>query len=613
MVKSWIVCHTHTHMQSNAMHHLRIISPHSWIKFAVYGLTLTSTQVAAITSIKVAHKVSNYVGHIASRHTDFVHPSNNDGATATQANLLDVTYSGQLADGAKTKFVEDQNNNQFPCGSYTHALPAADASQVTGGIPYAEEAPPFMTGSTNTNLISNAEATTTVTATGPIGLFKTSHLDSTKVFAYCYELNSKWYDSGIRVKKTEVATLTAASGFAWTANRVQTSVWHSYNVIAREADSKMTYGGDLAAQKWVSFVDITKNNAAGSAMLVDNPCVNGAAGAESTVASGKIQGAGTGNKELTILQGTHLLDDAKSFAACYSPDDTNWYDTYIRFTVSQVSAISHKPGSWTSAGDEIEHSTFGQLPHQYANARGTEVWYHGSLADDKWISFVYDPLASGVTNQMVEHGIGYSTPCVMANAGATKDSTHSGALQATGSKTLQLDSTGLDTDLTYAVCYTHTSGTTTDANWADTGIRITFSKVHNAQLGSGYTGINPCDMTTVFQPTNVLPMVTSLVLAYCGTLTSGKYIQFVATDSANPCVPSIAGTSLSFAASPGPPSKAIEMDTSGTTVDTSKTCALCYSQTQPTLLLLATTLMLQLAVLTLHLGLIPTSGLKFPG
>lgn len=253
-----------------------------------------------------------------------------------------------------------------------------------------------------------------------------------------------------------------------------------------------------------------------------------------------------GGRVVTIPQSTSssLLDDSKEYTVCYSSegdDDADaWQDSYIHFKITKLAYIQHTVGKWTDyAGQTIKHLTLGQLPNQYSGATGLEIDYFGSLGSDNHISFVDASLGASTL-----HGITYYQPCDSGSIAAeTTDSVHSGVLTASGTTISTLDSTVLLTSKTYALCYAEGAGDTADSTWADSGIRITFPRVINVQYGSGHSGIQPRDMTSIFYMTNVLPKYANMELTYVGDLPSGMSLSLVdasltttGSTLVNPCV-----------------------------------------------------------------------------
>jgi len=531
-------------------------------------IRVTISKVTMITSIGVNHKVSKYVGHVAARGATESIPTGRAGTLATQANLLDIAYTGELGANKHLSLVDHTLGNlaRFPCLANSVAAAAQD-SQHSGAV-------------------QAGLADKTV-------LVQTDQLLTTSVFSVCYsEDGTTWYETGIRVKRSEIKTITTASQHASPADRHASSVFHSTNRIPQLAVQMLTYVGELPNDKWLSIVDASLNS--------NNPCVKGSVAAtpadftHSGVVLGRDNLGNAGGKIVTIQQSqpSELLDTSKNFAVCYSSEGAaasdEWQDSYIRYRITKLSQISHTVGKWEGyVGQLISHHTLGQLPNQYSGASGLSLNYVGSLATQKHVSFIDAELSPNTV-----HGIVYSAPCDDGTvAAASKDSVHSGTLSAaTGSKSITtLDSTTLLTTKTYALCYAEGDGSATDGSWADSGIRFTFSRVSNVQLASGHAGINDRDMTSVFYMTNVLPQFANMELKYLGDLPTGNFLSLVdaTLGSNNPCTdgstaaanPDVYHSGVIPSATHSGRLATVPQSSTATKLEKQKIFAVCYSET----------------------------------
>ena len=168
--------------------------------------------------------------------------------------------------------------------------------------------------------------------------------------------NTVWYDSGIRVKISEISSLKLSSGYTG-YERDQTSVFKPTNRLAQVKDQKLTYwdgplgealpkagAGNIGTNKWLVVVEIGQNSGF--------PCVSGTNAAALSantgspgkrLVSGTAQassfGGGATGKTAKISQANAdtLLDTDKTFTVCYSKTGgtTNdaWQDTYIHFKI----------------------------------------------------------------------------------------------------------------------------------------------------------------------------------------------------------------------------------------------------------------------------------------
>lgn len=323
--------------------------------------------------------------------------------------------------------------------------------------------------------------------------------------------------AGIRVSISKITTLEYSS-----PARSMTSAITAINRIPQYAsEAVLTYTGDLAAEKWVSVVDLDYNEA--------NPCVTGtvaAATADSTH-SGALQAA-SGEYSVTIPQST-LLDESKTYAVCYAEtsgasNDVTWRDSNIRLLMSKILSIhSHA----------VTHTTYGQI----ANVDSLQITYLGSLVNQKWLAFA-DQSLSG------------QDPCASPDVPVSiSDALHSGHYQAaSGSKVVTLDTTAMDTSTTFALCYTEATDVTyffgrwpfSDASrsylpdmtvsWVDSGLRMTVSKIsaieYQDELPYGEAK-RSFTSTNVPAPTNRLPQVADVDIRYIGDVDNYKWLSLV--------------------------------------------------------------------------------------
>jgi len=562
---------------------------------------VTISKVQSLSSISVTHKVNGYAGYIAHREVSETRDRALDALTSTTPNLLDIQYAGQGTIVNSITFVtlvDALLSTRFPCGEngYSTVGTSRTIAEVATGETYTHSGGSVASTSDVTANIAAGTATDRVAPVPgtQVALFQTSALGTETgtapavmgYYAFCYSESTTvtdpvWYDTGIRVRKSEVARLISKSDYS-TADetyrpaeydRFYNTVFHATNVMPLMAGSgarKFIYEGVLAQSKSLFLKDASFNS--------NNPCVKGTGGETLLTATGW---AGTGaGKTVNVNQATWTTwTEATTMAVCYSVDGTTSIDTYVRFSISKVAKLSFQTGAWSStAGVTMSHITYGQLPNQAPNAYGQDVTLVGMMSPTTSISFVDSEAASTTTTVF---GISYYRACTTGtNAASAKDSTHSGVLTAASSVIKTLDSTDLSKSKLYAVCYNGTFG------WIDSGIRVTFSKVNNLQLGSGYTGINAREMTSTFFPTNVLSQSASLTLRYRGDLissfTSGTWLSVVdaTLSNNNPCVVGATAASAASTTSSGVLAAAAgstSVTLNSATLDVTKTFALCYS------------------------------------
>ena len=140
---------------------------------------------------------------------------------------------------------------------------------------------------------------------------------------------------------------------------------------------------------------------------------------------------------------------------CHADSGTHtasWTDTAIRLTVSKLTDITFGPSSvngWASRTFYVTNVPLAtsKLP-QVAN---TVFTYGGELAASKWFSLVDSSLNSNHPDNTKRA----NNPCIYgATAASLEDSTHTGAIQASGTKTVTIPmDTLLDASKLYALCY----------------------------------------------------------------------------------------------------------------------------------------------------------------
>jgi len=462
---------------------------------------------------------------------------------------LSLTYAGSLPAQKYVSLVDASLNSNNPCLDGTVAAASAD-TQHSG--------------------MKQPSSGSTVT-------FNTAALDTTRAFAFCYAetdgltTDSTWQDSGLRKTISKIETITYSykqGSYSTVSNppiiRTMSAVASATNVLSHIETMVLTYAGDLANEKWISVVDQTLNN--------NNPCISPviASHFSDTLHSGPVQAA-SGSKVVTITTAVASFlatvphPTPTVYAICYAETagtvtDTSWKDSYLRVKISKVYAVS-------SHG--VTHATSGSV----ARVSGMLLTYVGTLGFNKWLS-------------MVDQTYNSNDPCVSgAVAAATADTTHSAAGQAgTVDKNAVLNTYGLSTSATFAVCYAETDGTSTD-NWVDSGLRLVISKM--TYLSYGFP-IRSFISTNVPAATNRLPQKTSVAVTYGGDLAGNKWISIVdaSLNSNNPCILGTvaAGAMDSQHSGPIEDSSFIKQVTvpQGTLLDANtpqKEFAVCYAET----------------------------------
>jgi hypothetical protein len=438
----------------------------------------------------------------------------------------------------------------------------------------------------------------------------TNTLDTTKTYALCYTKATAtaapagtsadtWRDSGVRLTISKISTIATSSRHPGVIAREQSSVFKPTNRVPTSANMKFTYRGDLAASQLISFVDASTDN--------NNPCVQNsvASGTASTTKSGALS-ADANNVFIVPNAGAAALSAAKIYAVCYAESATWYLDSGIRMGATQIESLK-------VVGIDI--TTTGQVPNTEA---GLDFQYTGALAVSSWIA-------------LVEEGQNDDFPCASSVAGAnnnavsvTSDPDYSGYRRAGNdgagnpSREVKLMETyKLSTSSVFALCYaTGGDASSSDPNYADSGIRVTVPKVWNVMTASGYTGpacsfggdrkvpnnckidTKPRDMTSKPLSTNRIANVANQVLTYEGDLVANQYLALVSaalnpsgpdtsaahddstSGNANPCVKASVVTTASttstgaFQAPTG--SNAVTF-ANANNLDASHTYAVCYS------------------------------------
>jgi hypothetical protein len=509
-------------------------------------IRLTVSDVEAIMSIGVTHKVNDYVATIASREdtSTFNTFYYKDGS----ASKLPIVYSGTIAASSWLSLVDETLGylTNFPCSNDTVA---SGQSNHTGLAP-------VQAGTLN------ADTSSTV-------LFTTASLDYTKTYAVCYSQQSAtsgFRDTGIRVKRSAVDSIQYHSGYANPRPREITSVEYETNRLP--AATSDVYGNlDL------SYVGVFDTTGAGTLQftLVDatlnggDPCVEDltgqAADAQHTSAInvGDPRGSydycpphlGHVNSptcaQITSSEFTNAqIGDASavaadtSFAVCYYADSGSgdvWRDSYIRLTFSKLAFLDHYVGRYTDSsytyGRRIRHRTAGHLPSITAGQEGLDLFYVGPVDG----SAPAISLVDAASNNVVENDATYQRPCALASAGLSASTTATGAMTLSSSvgegcsshKCGAVDtfaSYNLDQQKVFALCYSEDSFST---HSQDTGIRFTISKIQALTFDGDDSDART--NTPLFLSTNRIPSWKNRQFTYTGhNDLLGMYVSFVADD-----------------------------------------------------------------------------------
>jgi hypothetical protein len=454
-----------------------------------------------------------------------------NGQIASQSRLA-VEHVGSLPAGQQLSLVDHTLNNNFPCASGVVA--AAAPSVAHSGV---------------------------VAAVGRIATFNTTAMSTSAIFAACYKSGASgvWQDSGIRLSTPRLIALNYENPI-----RTLTSSKSELNTLPQEPNLQLTYSGTLQKNKWISIVDASLSG--------NNPCVTGvqpAAGAD-TVHSGRMKAA-IGLKVFILKQSTFALDPLRNFTVCYaegdgSATDETWRDSYISITFTRIHSVATHGISITSTG-------------QLARVQGMSLEYR---------SMGLNAIGPGAWLSLVDQTLNRYQPCKLGSvAAAAADAQHSGSVRATpGTRIVPLTTSGLNTALNFALCYTEALGTAS-ASWTDSAIRLSISKITSIQYGPDSTSfpIRTMISTSDIARTNRLPQVANATLTYVGDLAVHKWISLVdsAMNNNNPCVLGDIAAASADSTHSGPlqahaGTKVVRVPQS-VLLDEEKMFAVCYAET----------------------------------
>jgi hypothetical protein len=449
-------------------------------------------------------------------------------------------------------------------------------------------------------------------------------------YALCYaegfgdENDDTWRDSGIRLRTSEVTAFSTKSVTTRTYGQLPDHpaglVYTIHGVPLAAGSTANDLWGGREPSKWMSLIRSNSSTLIGGAAnyfgtTIDNPCedVSEADHAADDYHSGQAQ-ADTNHQISTV--DTNSISKSAEFALCYSSDaadpvNPHWWDSGIRFTISQLSGIKY---SGFTAATAAAHGKTARLiqsraaalqPADQVVARvlpqmfDVPLTYVGQLPVASYISLV-------AIRNTAEYN--YQNPCVNpAVAAAEADSTHSGAVAGchsfvglctgdvqtrynsphapnhptidtiTGNKevTIPQDLDFLESNQTFTVCYSDGDGTVNDPNWRDSYIHVTMSKIDSLTASS----VVHYDHGMVADHDSTVPLQAQ----YNGELAEGALLSLVDENlnSNNPCIdPTVAAataSSQSTGATAADPASGTVVPLVTTDLGVSYQFALCYS------------------------------------
>ena len=168
---------------------------------------------------------------------------------------------------------------------------------------------------------------------------------------------------------------------------------------------------------------------------------------------------------------TASMATSYTYAVCYTEavGDTTapWTDSGIRLQLSKITTIQYGTASQSFPVRNMLSTNLAAAINRLPQVANTPITYTGDLANNMYLSIVASSLNG-------------NNPCVEGtHAAAAADAQHSGPLQAGSSdKIVTIPQTPLlNVDTEFAICYAETDGTTSDATWRDSYVRIRITKL----------------------------------------------------------------------------------------------------------------------------------------
>jgi hypothetical protein len=393
------------------------------------------------------------------------------------ANAIDydLSFKGTLPVGANIALVDSTANSLVPCvaseAEQAGGSNTANSNDRSGPIQTVAFVDGAAAGATSIPLNSNL-------------------LDTTLNYAICYSdgttqsSGSTWYDSGIRVQVSKVLSLhynreqqtevaTEVYMRTWLSTNKANGASNDYPVVTNRlplvGSGNPTY--DLQYRGYLPD-DATFSMVHASAFIRE-PCASSyvaghASDDEHFLASPAVI------KDFTVdtsqyLDGMAFNTGSGNFgssgalvAVCYLDESAGldmWKDSHIRLTTSKIHVL-------TSYG--LTHKTTGMI----SSKASLRVQTRGTMT------------ANGDILALVEENINNERPCdasvasttsitgvdVLLYSGLSSDHSRSNYAHT-------LDTTGLATDKTFALCYAEGDGSSSDTSWEDSGLRLRTPKV----------------------------------------------------------------------------------------------------------------------------------------
>jgi len=390
------------------------------------------------------------------------------------ANAVDyhLSFRGTLDAGNTIALVDETANAGVPCvGGEADSVPngvTPNTNDRSGPLTTDAACPTCYGTDVSGNMFSSGNGTSTVEINSNL-------LDTTKNFAICYNHDSTWYDSGIRVTVSKIVSLhynreqqteVAEEVYmrTWLSTNKADGADDTYPVVTNrlplvEDDTPLTiqYRGFLPDGATVSIVS--------AANFIREPCASafvaeGASDTQHHLASSATLADFTVDTGSTngYLSGSDNNGNNQLFAVCYKDESATidmWKDSHIRLMASKIHYLE-------SYG--IKHYTTGMV----SNKESLRVYTQGRLA------------TSGISLYLMQEDHA-SYPSKQRPCGQDPSSTAVG-VAATGNTdgAFTLDTTLLNYTQVYALCYAESGGGfrgSYDSTWQDSGVRLTLPRV----------------------------------------------------------------------------------------------------------------------------------------
>lgn len=296
-------------------------------------------------------------------------------------------------------------------------------------------------------------------------------------------------------------------------------------MLPRAADASFSYNGPisgtgLAAGMVISLVEQTTTTGENQKL---NPCrdhVQAAKAADGTPDTAAFKGTLAQNDEggarlhsgaLTAASGTNVvtvpqtysvggntynrLDATKTFAVCYGVSSTaqtalpasangGFRDSYIRVTLSRIKELK-----MIHSGYPLEDGHSVSTIGTFTSVPSLEVQWDGSLMTNQWLRLTAASLNDGAP---CDSGVNAPNQAAFISSAVSAGTSTVSVASLSASRRLTFDTSGVanpnQVDGFFAVCYGLGDGTSNDATWRDSGLRVRFIRWTNPEKHRVVTG-----------------------------------------------------------------------------------------------------------------------------